>query len=157
MWKIEGKSLCFERKMKRSAKKGSTHHNELNWTDEEHKELENHVLALLFHGVESPLLAASDNLCLRETDPRVGLELVLRNDTSTTGGGLLVVVDLVAILGLEILDQGVHVLIGLLILGNGSLGVVGSGSLSSLLIEAASLDVGVQRRSADRLLFGHGW
>jgi hypothetical protein len=29
--------------------------------------------------------------------------------------------------------------------------------LSSLLIEAASLDVGVQRRSADRLLFGHGW
>ncbi|CAF3594394.1 unnamed protein product [Fusarium graminearum] len=124
--------------------------------NEEHEELENHVLLLFFHGVETPFLATCDNLSLSQTNTRVSLELVLGDDTSTAGGGLLVVVDLVAVLGLEVLDQGIHVLIGLLILGDGSLGVVGSGSLSSLLIEAASLDVGVERGCADRLLFGHG-
>ncbi|PTD13270.1 hypothetical protein FCULG_00004147 [Fusarium culmorum] len=139
---------------KTSSKNGGSFLYEV--ANEEHEELENHVLLLFFHGVETPFLATCDNLSLSQTNTRVSLELVLRDDTSTAGGGLLVVVDLVAVLGLEVLDQGIHVLIGLLILGDGSLGVVGSGSLSSLLIEAASLDVGVERGRADRLLFGHG-
>jgi hypothetical protein len=141
---------------KRKRKENKTCHNELDGTNEEHQKLENHVLTLFFHGVQAPLLSTGDNLSLSQTDTRVSLELVLGDDTTTTGGSLLFVVDLMAVLGLEVLDQGVHVLIGLFIVGDGSLGVVGSGrSLSSLLIEAASLDVGVQRRSADRLLFGH--
>jgi hypothetical protein len=128
----------------------------LDGANEKHQKLENHILTLFFHSIESPFLSAGDNLSLSQADTRVSLKLVLGDDTATTGGGLLFVVDLMAVLGLEVLNQGVHVLIGLFIVGDGSLGVVGSGrSLSSLLIEAASLDVGVQRRSADRLLFGH--
>jgi hypothetical protein len=128
----------------------------LDRSDEEHQKLENHVFLFFFHRIEAPFASTGDNLGLGETDTRVGLELILGNDTATAGLSLFFFIDLMAVLGLEVLDQGIHVLIGLLIFGNGSLVGVGGGSLSSLLIEAASLDVGVERRSADRLLFSHG-
>ncbi|KAI6756513.1 hypothetical protein HG530_011111 [Fusarium avenaceum] len=125
-------------------------------SDEEHQKLQDHIFLFFFHCVQSPFATTSDNLSLSKTDARVGLELVLGNDTATAGLSLFFFIDLMAVLGLEVLDQGIHVLVGLLIFGNRSLVGVGGGSLSSLLIEAASLDVGVERRSADRLLFSHG-
>jgi hypothetical protein len=142
--------------LKTGSKNSGSFHNKLDGTNEEHQKLENHIFSFFFHRIETPFLASGDHLSLSQADTRVSLKLVLGDDASTARGGLLFVVDLMAVLGLEVLNQGVHVLIGLFIVGDGSLGVVGSGrSLSSLLIEAASLDVGVQRRSADRLLFGH--
>lgn len=132
-------------------------HDKLNGTDEETEKLENQVLLLLLHLVETVLAAAGHNLGLGETNPAVSLEHVLGDNASSAGLDLLLLF-LMAILGLEILDQGIHILIFFVVV-RGTLG--GSGvmmrHLSSLLVEAASLDVGVQRRSADSLLVSHGW
>jgi len=142
--------------LKTSSKDSSGLHHKLDRSDKEHEKLQDHILLLFFHRIQTPFASTSDNLSLSKTDTRVGLELILGDDTAAAGLGLFFFIDLMAVLGLEVLDQGIHVLVGLLIFGNGSLVGVGGGSLSSLLIEAASLDVGVERRSADRLLFSHG-
>jgi hypothetical protein len=136
-------------------------HDELNGTDEVREELENQVLLLLLHLVETELAAASLNLRLGETDAGVSLEHVLGDSAATTGGGslLLLLFELVSILGLEVVNEGINVLILIVIVDRGRLGggsTSGRGVLlGALLVEAAGLDVGVQRRSARDLLLVH--
>ena len=91
-----------------------TNHYELNWAYEEHEELEDHVLALFFHLVEAPFASSVDDFGFGETDSGVGLELIFGNNTATSRLSLFFFVKGVAILGLEILDQGVHVLVGVM-------------------------------------------
>ncbi|KUI57714.1 hypothetical protein VP1G_10929 [Cytospora mali] len=135
--------------LKTSSQDSSSLHDELDRTDEVHEELQNQVLLLLLHLVETILLAAGGNLSLSETS--AGILWLFRNDTATSLVALLVfLIQTVSILGLKILDQGVDVLIFLVIdLG---LGVVGGLSSLTLLVEAARLDLRVQRR---RAVFGH--
>lgn len=68
---------------------GGSLHDELNGTDEEAKELQEKVLLLLLHLVETILAASLGNLLLGETDAGVGLEHVLRNDAPGAGSDLL--------------------------------------------------------------------
>jgi hypothetical protein len=140
------------------------HHDVLNRTDEETEELEDQVLLLLLHLVETVLATAGDDLSLGKTKAAVGLEHVLGDGADAAGGdSLLIVVDhLVAILGLEVLDQGVDVLI-LVIVDNGGLLLGGRDALGSggavgslLVVEATRLNVGVQRRSAGGSVISHG-
>jgi hypothetical protein len=138
-------------------------HDELNGTDEEGKELEEVVLLLLLHSVVTVLLAAGKDLGFRKTNTGVGLEHVFGDLATTTGGLLFFLLELVTILGLEVLDQGVNVLIFLLILNRGLGGLLGSNTTlgrdllnGALLVEAARLDVGVERRCANTLVVSHG-
>lgn len=136
-------------------------HDELNGTDEVREELENEVLLLLLHLVETELAAASLNFGLGKTDARVSLEHVLGDSAAATGGSslLLLLFELVSILGLEVVNEGINVLILIVIVDRGRLGggsTSGRGVLlGALLVEAAGLDVGVQRRSARDLLLVH--
>lgn len=54
-----------------SGQDGSSLHDELDRTDEVHEELQNHVLLLLLHLIETILLAAGDDLGLCQTSARV--------------------------------------------------------------------------------------
>jgi hypothetical protein len=60
-------------------------HDELDRADEETEELENEVLLLLLHLVETILPATLDDLFRCETNSGVGLEHVLRDNTTTAG------------------------------------------------------------------------
>ena len=126
-------------------------HDELNWTNEVSEELENHVLLLLLHLVKAILLAAKRNLRLSETSASVRLELILWDGDSSTWGGVLclILID-VAILGLELIDESIHILV--LLVFDGWLGAWLSARLLSwswgigslrLLIEVTRLDVSV--------------
>lgn len=75
--------------LKTGSKDGSSLHDELNGTNEETEELENVVLLLLLHLVETVLAAALDNLLRSETDTGVSLEHVLGDDATATGSALL--------------------------------------------------------------------
>lgn len=90
-------------------------------------------------------------------DPRVSktycLEKLLRNDATTVLVALLVFLFLaVAILGLEVLDQGVDVLVFILVVLGLDLGGNVLGGCLVLLVEVARLNLRVQRR---RAVFGH--
>jgi hypothetical protein len=112
----------------------------LNGTNEVSEELEDQVLLLLLHLVETVLLAALRHLLLSKTGAGVGLELILRHNATGGRVGLLLLLRfLMAVLRLQLVNQGVHVLILLLILdgllfGDGSGHVVWS---VNLLIESA--------------------
>lgn len=69
-------------------------HDELDRTNEEAKELENQVLLLLLHLVETIFATALEDLVACETDAGVGLEHVLGDDTAATGGDLLLFLEL---------------------------------------------------------------
>jgi hypothetical protein len=75
-----------------------------------------------------------------KTNASIGLELVLWNDASTAWSGLLLVLVVlgVAILGLELVDQRVHVLVFLVILN----GLIARRRSIVLLVEVARLDLG---------------
>lgn len=123
-------------------------HDELNRTDEVSEELEDQVLLLLPHLVETVLLATHGDLLLSETSARVGLELVLGDDPTGSRVVLLLLLLLfgVAVLRLELVDQGVHVLVLLLIVvqwlavGGGRRAGTANGGLM-LLAEVAGLNV----------------
>lgn len=88
-------------------------------------------------------------------DTGVGLQQLLRDGPATAGSVLLILVVInVTILGLELLDQGIDVLIFLflmlLLLRHGRRG----GLL--LLVELARLDLRVQRRGGGRIGLSHG-
>lgn len=96
------------------------------------------------------LATASNNLLLSQTNASVSLEHVLGDNTTAVDVRLLllvIVVGAVAVVGLEVLNQGVDVLIFLLLLDlgldrrGGSSGGAGTG----LLVEVTGGDVGVQR------------
>lgn len=146
-------------------KKIGTHlHDELDGTDEEAKELENVVLLLLLHPVVTVLATAGSNLGLGQTNTAVSLKHVLGDSAGTVGRPLLVLIFvLVAVLRLEILDQGIDVLVLIFRLILGGLGRGGlsggrsvGGAVGALLVEATALDVGVQRRSAFNPVVSHG-
>lgn len=81
------------------------------------------------------------------------LEKLLRNDATTVLVALLVFLFLaVAILGLEVLDQGVDVLVLILVVLGLDLGGNVLGGCLVLLVEVARLNLRVQRR---RAVFGH--
>jgi hypothetical protein len=87
-------------------------HDELNGTNEVHEELQDQVLLLLLHLVQTVLLTALLNLRVGQTGAGAGLQQLLGNGTRTTGlVGLLVLRIDVGILGLELLDERVHVLV----------------------------------------------
>lgn len=132
-------------------------HDELDRTDEETEELEDHVLLLLLHLVQAVLAATGDDLLLGKTDAGVRLEHLLGDDTAAVSVGLglllILVVDGVAIVGLEVFDEGINVLILLLVLD----GLLNSLNRSGvLLVELAARDAGVQRRRCGSRL-GHCW
>jgi hypothetical protein len=131
-------------------KNGSSLHDELDRTNEETEELEDQVLLLLLHLVETILLASRQDFALGKTDTSVGHEHVLRNNTATAGLNLflLIIID-VAILGLEILDKSIHILIRLLILLV-LLASWGRGSHRGLLIEVAC-----GTRASGNIVFRH--
>ena len=139
-------------------------HDELNGTDEVSEELEDQVLLLLPHLIETVLLLAHGDLLLSETSARVGLELVLGDDA--TGGRVLLLLLLLfgmAVLGLELVDQGVHVLVLLILVQWLLLGGVRRGAADGslmLLVEVAGLNVGVEVLSSGRAIvageIGHG-
>ena len=75
------------------------------------------------HLVETVLLDTVGDLGGGETDAGIGLEELLRHDTSRTGLDLLLVIVVDGrILRLELLDEGVHVLFLLFVLGRYTLG-----------------------------------
>lgn len=81
------------------------------------------------------------------------LEKLLRNHATTVLVALLVFLFLaVAILGLEVLDQGVDVLVLILVVLGLDLGGNVLGGCLVLLVEVARLNLRVQRR---RAVFGH--
>jgi hypothetical protein len=131
-------------------KNGSSLHDELDRTNEETEELEDQVLLLLLHLVETILLASRQDFALGKTDTSVGHEHVLRNNTATAGLNLLLLIIIdVAILGLEILDKSIHILIRLLILLV-LLASWGRGSHRGLLIEVAC-----GTRASGNIVFRH--
>jgi hypothetical protein len=69
-------------------------HDELDRTNEEAEELENQVLLLLLHLVETIFATALEDLLVCETDAGVSLEHVLGDDTPATGGDFLLFLEL---------------------------------------------------------------
>jgi hypothetical protein len=69
-------------------------HDELDRADEEAEELEEQVLLLLLHLVETIFPATLDNLLLCETDAGVGLEHVLGDDAGTAGRDIFLLLEL---------------------------------------------------------------
>lgn len=138
----------------------SSLHDELNGTNKEAKELEHQVLLLFFHLVKTVLATAGNNLSLGQTKSAVGLEHVVGDDTSSSAGtGLfLFFFKGMAILGFEILDQGVNVLVFFLVFSRGVLlGRDGLGrGLGTLLVEVARFYIHVERGRADGLVVRHG-
>ena len=61
-------------------------HDKLDGADEVAQELENQVLLLLLHLIETILPSPLENLLACETSASVGLELVLRDHTTGTRG-----------------------------------------------------------------------
>lgn len=72
------------------------------------------------------------------------------------GAGLLLLLEgIAAVLGLEVLDQGINVFILFLVVFSLGLGRRRVGG-ALLLLEFARLDIGVQRRGVGRVGLGHG-
>jgi hypothetical protein len=69
-------------------------HDELDRAHEEAEELENKVLLLLLHLVETIFAAALGDLLGCETDASVGLEHVLGDNTAATGGDIFLLLEL---------------------------------------------------------------
>lgn len=69
-------------------------HDELDGTNEETQELEQKVLLLLLHLVETELPAALQDLFARETNTGVSLEHLLRDNASAAGGDLFLLLEL---------------------------------------------------------------
>ncbi|ROV95796.1 hypothetical protein VPNG_08757 [Cytospora leucostoma] len=125
--------------LKTSSQDSSSLHDELDRTNEVHEELQNQILLLLLHLVETELLAACGDLSLSETSSSV-LCLFGNNTTASVVALLfLVIIQAVAILGFEIFDQGVDVLIFIFVVLD--LGLVCRLVELTLLIEAARLDL----------------
>lgn len=81
------------------------------------------------------------------------------NKTYNTASGragllLLLLESIAAVLGLEVLDQGINVLVFFLIIFGLGLGRRGVGG-AFLLLEFARFDIGVQRRGVGRVGLGH--
>ena len=117
-------------------------HNELNGTNKVAEELEKQVLLLFLHLIHTILLATGMDFGFCKTNACIGLQLVFWNDASSAWGSLLLVLVVlsVAILGFELIDQSVHVLVFLLILS----GLVGRRRGIVLLVEVAGLDLGIE-------------
>jgi hypothetical protein len=118
-----------------------TLHDELNGTDEEHDELQDEVLLLLGHLVETVLLSSLKDLVGGKTDGGVGLEKLLGNGLG--GGTFLGVVgvlteNVISGIRLELLNEGVHIIIGLVIEATGG-GSGRSGRGGSLLLNGVLL------------------
>jgi hypothetical protein len=113
-------------------------HDELNRTNEVSKELEKQIFLFFLHLIQAILLPPSVYFGFCETNAGVSLELVLRNDASSAWSRLLLILVIfsVAILGLELVNQSVFLLI-LRLVGNSRHGIV-------LLIEVARLDLGIE-------------
>jgi hypothetical protein len=114
-------------------------HDKLNGANEVSQELEKQILLLFLHLVQTVLLATGVYFGFCKTNASIGLELVLWNDASTAWSGLLLVLIVlgVAILGLELVDQSVHVLVFFVILN----GLIARRRGIVLLVEVARLDL----------------
>jgi hypothetical protein len=100
----------------------TTHlHDKLNGADEEAEELENQVLLLLLHLIQAKLLAAVQHVLRGQAVPGVGLQQILGHDARAAGLDVLFLL-LGAVFGLELLDEGVDVLVFVIVLGGGRLG-----------------------------------
>ena len=87
-------------------------HDELNWTDEITKELEDQVLLFLLHLIETEFLSPGDNFRRCQTMASVGLEKIFSNWPCTTGLGDFLVLGIDAsILRLKLLNQRINVLV----------------------------------------------
>ena len=104
-------------------------HDELDGSDKVGEELEDEVLLLLLHLVETVLLAAGGDLGVGQTGAGVGLQQLVRHGTLATGLVLVLLVDLVdvAVLRLEVGNELIHVLVLLVFLGHGALLLVERG------------------------------
>jgi len=120
-------------------KKKFTHlHDELDGTDEETQELQDEVLLLFLHLVETVLFPSRCHIRARQTGARAGLQQLLRYGTGSAGlnGFLFVIID-GGVLGLKLLDQGVNVFVLFLLAGSSIfLGgdVVGDGIVASAIL-----------------------
>ncbi|GJD02139.1 hypothetical protein ColKHC_10964 [Colletotrichum higginsianum] len=171
-----------------SGEDGSSLHDELDRTNEEHEELKDQVLLLLGHLVAAPLAATVENLLFGQTKTGVSLELLFGDDTAHARGSILyyevvtgrfdgwrqaatsvatgrrqanqgsrkrtlfLLVN-VTILRLEVFDQGVNVLIILLV--DLSLGVGGGIEGTFLLIELVALNGRAESRGRGGVGVGH--
>jgi hypothetical protein len=162
--------------LKTSSENGSGLHDELNRTNEVHEELEDEVLLLLcavvsncllkiigcwkaltLHLVEAVLLPSGSDLAGSETSAGICLEKLLGNDTGVTRlGNLLVFVVDGGVLGLELLDQSIHVLLFLVIVFSVTLlGGQGFRALAIvLLLVLARLLLAQLRRSPEAPMAG---
>jgi len=104
---------------------GANLHDELNRTDEVHQELQDQVLLLLLHLVETELSPSLLDFGGGKSDAGIGLEKILRNGTGAgTRRDVLVLRVLLSFLGLEIVDEGIDVPDILVIFFDGSNGLL---------------------------------
>lgn len=123
---------------------GTNLHDELNGTDEVHEELENHVLLLLLHLVETVLSSSLLDFGRGKTDAGIRLEEVLGDGASAgTSHGLIVLRVLLSFLGLEIVDESIDVLDVIVVLVERSNGLLADCMLLRIG-EAALRDVGAE-------------
>jgi len=95
-------------------------HDKLDGTNEVTEELEDQVLLLFFHLIETVSLPARSNFLLVQPHARVGVKQFLWYRTSTTGlDSLLLLVLDVTVRRLELLDQGVHILLFIILVSGG--------------------------------------
>ena len=87
-------------------------HDELNWTNEITKELEDQVLLVLLHLIEAEFLSPDDNFLRCQTVASVSLEKIFGDWSCTTGLGDFLVLGVDAsILRLELFNQRINVLV----------------------------------------------
>jgi hypothetical protein len=126
------------------ATRQSTHlHDELDRPNEETQELEDQILLLFLHLIETELLLALDDFLRGQAGAGGGLEKLFGNGTGTTGLSSLFLLLDISVLRLELLDQGIHVLVFLFVILRrrlGSCGVV-FGANFLLLIEVLPLAI----------------
>lgn len=121
-------------------------HDELNGTNEVSQELEDQVLLLFLHLIHTVLLATCCDFGLCKTNASVGLQLIFWDNASCARiyFVLAFLFLLMPILRLELINQGIHVLIFLFIivtrLPSSLLRVI----VTCLLVESTRLDIGVQ-------------
>jgi len=112
---------------------GAYLHDELDGADEEAQELEDEIFLFFLHLIHTKLFPPRQHLGGGETVASAGLEHVLGDSACTAGLGslFLFLVD-VLVLGLELLDERVHVLVFFFLVTG-----LGSGAVVLLLVEAA--------------------
>ena len=86
-------------------------HDELDGPDEVPEKLENQVFLLFFHLVQTVLLSARGDFAFGETLAGIRVQHLFRHGTSTTGLDHFFFLFNSTILGLELIDERVHVLI----------------------------------------------